>query len=178
MQFNNNESLKDKGINLRKPLVIDPEMNLLDLMKEFRKGKSHMAFITEDVELVQQKLGLNRSNSIMPAKELMKFNLDMIKKKNAKILGTITLEDVIEEMINIEILDEDDYDKKKKKEKSQWFAKGKFYYNFKGKISHMFTKNFIKENQDIQKLIIGTKARMSIKNSIFMNVDETPLLEK
>jgi len=67
IDFDNYESIKDKGINLRKPLVIHPDMNLLDLLKEFRKGKSHMAFITEEVEAIQKKLGLNKSNSVIPA---------------------------------------------------------------------------------------------------------------
>ena len=36
-------------------------------------------------------------------------------KKNVTILGIITLEDVIEKMINTEILDEDDYERIKRK---------------------------------------------------------------
>ena len=111
IDFDNYESIKDKGINLRKPLVIHPDMNLLDLLKEFRKGKSHMAFITEEVEAIQKKLGLNKSNSVIPA-SILKMDKNTFNIK-AKILGIITLEDVIEEMINIDIKDEDDWDKEK-----------------------------------------------------------------
>jgi len=111
IDFDNYESIKDKGINLRKPLVIHPDMNLLDLLKEFRKGKSHMAFITEEVEAIQKKLGLNKSNSVIPA-SILKMDKNTFNVK-AKILGIITLEDVIEEMINIDIKDEDDWDKEK-----------------------------------------------------------------
>lgn len=109
IDFNQNKSLRQLGINLKKPIVISPRLSLLDLLREFKKGKSHMAFITEQVEQLQQKLGLNRSNSIdqtMP---------DHQGKKNVTILGIITLEDVIEKMINTEILDEDDYERIKRK---------------------------------------------------------------
>ena len=32
---------------MKPPLVIHPNMTLIDLLREFRQGKSHMAFITE-----------------------------------------------------------------------------------------------------------------------------------
>ena len=100
-------------------------MNLLDLLKEFRHGKSHIAFITENIEGLQNKLGLNRRNSVLhPAlinEELLKqfysgstSTKTSAPKEDIKILGIITLEDVIEEMINIQILDEDDYEDQKK----------------------------------------------------------------
>lgn len=111
VDFNQNKSLRQLGIELRKPIVISPKYSIIDLLREFRIGKSHMAFITEQVEDLQNKLGLNRSNSIK-----IDFCDDMgnwrnTKSKNIKILGIITLEDVIEKMINLEILDEDDYEK-------------------------------------------------------------------
>jgi CBS domain containing-hemolysin-like protein len=84
-------------------------MNLLDLLTEFRKGKSHMAFITEEVKIVQSKLGLNMNNSILPEHLV---NGETTEKYI--ILGIITLEDVLEEMINFEIKDEDDYDEDSK----------------------------------------------------------------
>lgn len=99
------KSMRMHGINLKKPLVISPRMNLLDLLREFKKGKSHMAFITEQVKELQRKLdnqGLIRN--------------DKERTKEVQIIGIVTLEDVIEKMINIEILDEDDYDHINKKE--------------------------------------------------------------
>jgi len=118
------ESLKEKEITLRKPIVIHPKMNLLDLLREFRKGKSHIALITENVEAVQKKLGLNRRNSdidkqikIRKGQSSKNSKSTLISKyddNNTKILGIITLEDVIEEMINIQILDEDDYEQEMK----------------------------------------------------------------
>lgn len=108
VDFNQSKSLRQLGIELRKPLVISPRLNLIDLLREFRKGKSHMAFITEQVEELQAKYGLNRSNSIQ--KDSL-FNYGRKDSKDIKILGIITLEDVIEHMINLDILDEDDYEK-------------------------------------------------------------------
>ena len=56
------QSLREIGVHLKPPLVIHPNMNLVDLLSELRQGKSHMAFITEQVEKLQGKLGLNRTN--------------------------------------------------------------------------------------------------------------------
>ena len=107
VDISQNKTLRQLGIDLKKPLVISPRLNLIDLLREFREGRSHMAFITEQVEELQEKYGLNKLNTVT-----RKDNLGF--KKNIaeiKILGIITLEDVIEKMINLDILDEDDYEK-------------------------------------------------------------------
>ena len=64
VDFNLKKNLKELGIKLKKPLVIHPNMTLVDLLREFRSGKSHMAFITEQVKSLQSKFGLNHNNSI------------------------------------------------------------------------------------------------------------------
>jgi metal transporter CNNM len=123
VDFNQNKTLKQLGLVLKKPLVISPRLSMIDLLREFRKGKSHMAIITEQVEDLQSKLGLNRSNS------LKRDNTGSIKPVNydkIKILGIITLEDVIEKMINLDILDEDDYEKMSKLKKPTFRLRGKF----------------------------------------------------
>jgi metal transporter CNNM len=114
-----NRSLRNLGIELRKPLVISPRVGLLDLLREFRKGKSHIAILTEKVKELQEKLGLNRSNSIEKIKEMREKQ----PKKNVTVLGIITLEDVIEKMINLDILDEDDYERTKSERKKQKMSK-------------------------------------------------------
>jgi metal transporter CNNM len=119
IDIDRNKSLRQYGIELRKPIVISPTLSVFDLLKEFRKGKSHMAFITEQVEDLQNKFGLNAANSLadlsvmknsLMGNELQKRN--SYNGKNIKILGIITLEDVIEKMTNLDILDEDDYEDK------------------------------------------------------------------
>jgi len=126
VDFDQNKSLRQLGIELGKPIVISPRVSVIDLLREFRKGKSHMAFITEQVEDLQNKFGLNRSNSIQKdygflgisrktENELALLNRSL--SSYIKILGIVTLEDVIEKMINLEILDEDDYEKILKKSK-------------------------------------------------------------
>ena len=111
IDFNQNRSLKELGIRLKLPLVISPKMTLIDLLREFRKGKSHMAFITEQVELLQAKLGLNRNNSVQFN---LRYNETFSESKKIKILGIITLEDVIEQIFNLEIMDEEEYEKSKR----------------------------------------------------------------
>ena len=105
----NKKSLRNLGIELRQPLIISPKVKLLDLLREFRKGRSHIALLTEQVSDLQNKLGLNRANSIDKNKDIR----EMLSNKNITILGIITLEDVIEKMINLDILDEDDYERTK-----------------------------------------------------------------
>jgi metal transporter CNNM len=119
IDIDRNKSLRQFGIELRKPIVISPTLSVFDLLKEFRKGKSHMAFITEQVEDLQNKFGLNAANSLadlsVMKNSLMGNELQKTKSysgKNIKILGIITLEDVIEKMTNLDILDEDDYEDK------------------------------------------------------------------
>ena len=107
LDYNENKSLREFGIKISSPLVIHPGLGLIDLLREFRKGKSHMAFVTEQVEKFQSKFGLTRTNSSIKIINLK----DRKGKNNGKILGIITLEDVIEHMFNLEIFDEDDYEK-------------------------------------------------------------------
>lgn len=126
VDFGQNKSLRQLGIELGKPIVINPRVSVIDLLREFRKGKSHMAFITEQVEDLQFKFGLNRSNSIqndfsfLGVRSVAETEMAFLRRNsnsNIKILGIVTLEDVIEKMINLEILDEDDYEKVLKKSK-------------------------------------------------------------
>ena len=111
VDFNLKKSLKDLGIRIKPPLVIPPNMNLINLLREFRSGKSHMAFITEQVELLQAKFGLTRNNSVAFN---MSYTETFADAKKIKILGIVTLEDVIEQIFNLEIMDEEDYERNKR----------------------------------------------------------------
>ena len=111
IDFNSGKSIRDLGLRLKPPLVISPNMTLINLLRQFRSGKSHMAIITEQVELLQTKFGLTRNNSVAFN---IRYNEPFAENKRLKILGIVTLEDVIEQIFNLEILDEEDYEKSKR----------------------------------------------------------------
>ena len=115
-------SLREIGVHLKPPLVIHPSMNLVDLPREFRQGKSHMALITEQVEKLQSKLGLNRTNSLAVENKYLypsKGDLGII------ILGIVTLEDVIENIFNLEIVGEEEYEKIRKEKLACHLGRGR-----------------------------------------------------
>jgi metal transporter CNNM len=108
IDFTQNKTLRQLGLELKKPLVISPNLTMIDLLRRFREGKSHMAFITDQVEELEKKYGINKDGSFI--KDDMR-NISFKKTSNIKIHGIITLEDVIEKMINLDIKDEDDYER-------------------------------------------------------------------
>ena len=114
LNFVKNKSLRELRIKIRKPIVVHPNIPIIDLLKLFLNGRSHMAFITDNVEKIQYCYGLDRNNSIMDLNDIQNFNSRNINS-NSSILGIVTLEDVIEHIYGININDEDDYDNEKKK---------------------------------------------------------------
>ena len=148
VDFSQNKSLKELNIPLSQPIVISPEMMAIDLLNEFRKGKSHMAFVTKDVEKMQKKFGLNKQNSF--SESLLLSALKTETKTKLNLLGIITLEDVIEKMIKIDILDEDDYRKKKMKRDS---FRGRD--NFKRAFTNKICQSFIEEKKDQINSLLG-----------------------
>ncbi len=131
------KTIKDLKITLSSPLIISKNMLAMDLLTEFRKGRSHMAFITEssNVEKLQRRLGLDTNNSLRDYTILSKLEKGDNKGNYVKILGIVTIEDVLEKMFNIEILDEDDYNKGKKKD------------NLKKVLTKQITQSFIDKNK-------------------------------
>ena len=109
-------------------------MNLLELLREFKKGKSHMAFITEHVRVLHKKL-----NSGIRSQD------KDLNNENCQVIGIVTLEDVIEKMINIDILDEDDYDDIHKDNKQNLtYMKSKFFINYFNYLNFVLLKLQIK----------------------------------
>ena len=171
IDFNQNRSLKELGIRLKLPLVISPKMTLIELLREFRKGKSHMAFITEQVELLQSKLGLNRNNSVQFN---LRYNETFSEAKKIKVLGIVTLEDVIEQIFNLEIMDEEDYEKSKRGRDIRNFSNlrsaSKINMYFNPEVKHTFIKD---QAEQIYRIIKeGFKNNNEIKEKFLNKLDE------
>eukprot|EP00922_Rhytidocystis_sp_ex-Travisia-forbesii_P064066 GHVS01095262.1.p1 GENE.GHVS01095262.1~~GHVS01095262.1.p1 ORF type:complete len:950 (+),score=201.49 GHVS01095262.1:219-2852(+) len=75
------------------PIFTSPDCNPYDLLNQFQEGRSHMAIVTSHVEAYQTAW---RDN----------VNVD----EHARVYGLVTLEDVIEELIQEDIWDEFDCD--------------------------------------------------------------------
>lgn len=80
-----------ESLGLRLPLVVPLGYPLMDLLKDFQTGKSHMAIVCSDPPALRKAW---REGSPVPA--------------NLHMAGLITLEDVVEELIQSEIYDESD----------------------------------------------------------------------
>ncbi|CEG42511.1 hypothetical protein L916_03792 [Plasmopara halstedii] len=80
-----------RDLMLRKPILVSPKESCYSILNEFQKGHSHIALVTEDVNKV---LRCWRSQDEIP--ETVLFD------------GIVTIEDVIEELIQEEIEDESD----------------------------------------------------------------------
>jgi len=83
-----------RSISLREPLVVSPDTGLLEMLRLFQKGKTHLALVSEEPALA----------------------LDCLRKEqrpphSARYLGIVTLEDVLERIIQEEIQDEKDHEK-------------------------------------------------------------------
>ncbi|ETI53031.1 hypothetical protein F441_03955 [Phytophthora nicotianae CJ01A1] len=80
-----------RDLVLRKPILVPPSGSCYSMLNEFQKGRSHIALVTKETELVATCW---RNN--MPIPPHVAFE------------GIVTIEDVIEELIQEEIEDESD----------------------------------------------------------------------
>ena len=163
--------MKDLGIKLKPPLVIRPNMTLVNLLREFRSGKSHMAFITEQVKLLQSKFGLNHNNS-MDYNMLSGGNFDESKK--IKIFRIVTLEDVIEQIFNLEILDEEDYERIRNARGSHKFDSHLRNQSLITIYTNVETrKSFINQtSNEIKDIIKGLKNNIEMKERITNQIEK------
>ncbi|CAI5733798.1 unnamed protein product [Peronospora destructor] len=80
-----------RDLILRKPILVSPEESCYSILNEFQKGHSHIALVTADVDLV-----------------LRCWRSDEEISESVVFEGIVTIEDVIEELIQEEIEDESD----------------------------------------------------------------------
>eukprot|EP00456_Euglypha_rotunda_P074181 TRINITY_DN6782_c0_g1_i1.p1 TRINITY_DN6782_c0_g1~~TRINITY_DN6782_c0_g1_i1.p1 ORF type:complete len:427 (+),score=19.86 TRINITY_DN6782_c0_g1_i1:170-1450(+) len=78
-------------LGLRPPLVLPPDLGLLDALNEFQRARSHMAFISNNPANVRDAL-----HESLPI------------PKDVEVYGIITIEDILERLIREEIEDETD----------------------------------------------------------------------
>lgn len=90
---NPSEKKPVSSLKLFEPIVVHPEEDLLKLLNIFQEGKSHIAFVSYDPEETLQCIQENKAPCSMKAKSI----------------GIVTLENVIEKIIQEEIYDEADH---------------------------------------------------------------------
>lgn len=88
-----NERRTVRDVPLRSPLLAHPDAGLLETLNAFQQGRSHMALVTRDASLLERAWRRDED----------------VAEGAVEILGLITVEDVLEELIGEEIADEDDY---------------------------------------------------------------------
>jgi CBS domain containing-hemolysin-like protein len=89
--INPNDKIAIESLDLREPLVVRPTLGLLEMLNMFREGECHLALVSKD-----------------PMKALKSIKDGNRPMESASIVGMVTLEDVIEKMIQYEIVDETD----------------------------------------------------------------------
>ena len=89
--INPNDKIAIESLDLREPLVVRPTLGLLEMLNMFREGECHLALVSND-----------------PMKALKSIKDGDRPMESASIVGMVTLEDVIEKMIQYDIVDETD----------------------------------------------------------------------
>ena len=93
-QVNPSHRRSVRSVTLREPLVVCPSTGLLDMLSLFQTGKSHLALVSEE-----------------PALALECLRKEQRPPHSARYLGIVTLEDVLERIIQEDIQDEKDFEK-------------------------------------------------------------------
>lgn len=176
-------------VTLRKPIFISSNEKLEVLVKEFSKGKSHMAIVTDDPEKMEDYLnGLEEvagEVSMLDGDFLDPDKSSRLQKEPAKVLGIITLEDLIENIMEEDILDEADYDNDLLKNKDPNMRSYRLGNNNSG-LPLMYTENKDKIQEYVQENIkenLGDKSKLKIRKDYTKSISarrgtlQTPLIE-
>jgi len=88
-----NLTLNDIKSKLRSPLVVSPNKPLTELFVEFRKGNSHIALVTDQIEEVKHHLITDKEENKNQGDTIDEL---LLYSSTATIKGIVTLEDVME----------------------------------------------------------------------------------
>lgn len=80
-----------EDLSLREPICVNPSLGLMDMLRSFQEGQCHFALISQD-----------------PIRTLECIRNDERPAGNAVPLGVVTMEDILEMIIQSEIVDETD----------------------------------------------------------------------
>eukprot|EP01038_Epipyxis_sp_PR26KG_P011531 gene11531-15446_t len=80
-----------ENLTLREPLFVKPSLGLLEMLNIFQEGQCHIALISKD-----------------PVLSLQSFRRGIRPVGNGIVMGIVTLEDIIEKIIQDDIIDETD----------------------------------------------------------------------
>jgi metal transporter CNNM len=93
---NEDLTIGSSEVELRAPIAVGPQSSILSLLSLFEDGRSHMAFVTE-----------------LPEELLRHIQLSIPVPAYVRVLGVITLEDILEVTLHLNIRDESDFDRLK-----------------------------------------------------------------
>jgi len=162
------QTIRNLGIELYQPVVLPPDATVYECLQTLRKGKSQMAFITNNVDALKKNLVSNSRDTLIEISNMHKdksnletSNVKVFPKEappsientmkavsfdhtnsyfpenfSTDVIGLITLEDVIERMIKIDIFDEEDYITKKARASVAYGRSGSRYSIKEQKISN------------------------------------------
>ncbi len=91
LQVNSTDSVKAGNLTLREPLFVLPSTGLLEMLNIFQSGQCHLAIVTSN-----------------PAESLRCLRSGVRPPSSVSVQGIITLEDIIEKIIQDDIVDETD----------------------------------------------------------------------